>query len=448
MEVVIASSPVDSGIGCWDLRSGAEQLRYRSCASSPHGLLSVARRFLASSQVRDSPAAASASAPIFFWSWDKPQVEVRSFPAEPIGPLVSNSEGTYIIGGGLSGTIYLWEMASGKLLNKWRAHYRTVTCLTLSDDESLLISGSEDGCVRVWSLLMMFDDMGKMSARNLYRYSFSEHALRVTDLVSGYGLCNSIVISSSEDHTCKVWSLSEGKLLRSITFPSIVDAIAMDQGEHAFYAGGRDGKIYIAALNAESNPNSIYGMFIIGSLYDHSKAITCLALSTDGTLVSGSEDGKIRVWDTKSQHVTRILKHAKAPVNNVLIIRQPLRGCPPALANAQASLSRKRLNLSLPPPLSKYIDPTDGDIETKAVNLLLPPWQDPEERKYRSSNIIKKQIKELQQQRSSGAAEMELERLRLECKRSIQMVHQWKKMYQDLQNLCVNELLNGVQLGD
>ncbi|RZR96663.1 hypothetical protein BHM03_00025707 [Ensete ventricosum] len=69
MEVVIASSPVDAGIGCWDLRSGSEQLRYRSCSSAPHGLLSVAGRFLASSQLRDSPS--SASSPIFFWSWDK-----------------------------------------------------------------------------------------------------------------------------------------------------------------------------------------------------------------------------------------------------------------------------------------------------------------------------------------------------------------------------------------
>lgn len=43
---------------------------------------------------------------------------------------------------------------SGRLLKKWHAHYRAVTCLVFSEDESLLISGSEDGCVRVWSLLM------------------------------------------------------------------------------------------------------------------------------------------------------------------------------------------------------------------------------------------------------------------------------------------------------
>lgn len=41
----------------------------------------------------------------------QPQAEVKSFPAEPINPLVSNSEGTYIIGGGVSGDIFLWEVS-------------------------------------------------------------------------------------------------------------------------------------------------------------------------------------------------------------------------------------------------------------------------------------------------------------------------------------------------
>lgn len=40
----------------------------------------------------------------------QPQVEVKSFPAEPIMALASNNEGTYIIGGGFSGDIYLWEV--------------------------------------------------------------------------------------------------------------------------------------------------------------------------------------------------------------------------------------------------------------------------------------------------------------------------------------------------
>lgn len=48
----------------------------------------------------------------------------------------------------------------------------------------------------------------------------------------------------------------------------------------------------------------------------NSKAITCLASSADGSLlVSGSEDGMIRVWDTERRNITRVFRHAKGTIN-------------------------------------------------------------------------------------------------------------------------------------
>lgn len=441
-EVVIASSESEGGISCWDLHSGAEHLRFRTCSSPSHGLVYVGSHFLASSQLRHS---SSPSGSVFYWSWNKPQVEVKSFPAEPIGPLVSNTEGTYIIGGAVSGDIYFWEVATGRLLKKWHAHYRAVTCLVYSDDQSLLISGAEDGSVRVWSLLMIFDDLQRDEARYLYEYSFSEHTLRVTDIVTSYGGCNAIIVSASEDRTCKVWSLSTGKLLRNIVFPSIIDAIALDPGEHVFYAGGKDGKIYIGALNAQGTSNSGYGLHIIGTFSDHSKAITCLAFSVDGfLLVSGSEDGMVRVWDTKTHNIIRIFKHAKGPVNNILVARRPQCLYPRTLTNSRASSGRRNGSL-LPPPLEKYTNSMDENTDSKAFITPQANPYNPHDASYVSFCTMHDQINELQQKGSSGAAEMEMERLKMDCKRYAQMVHQWKKMYENLNQFCVNELLDGDQ---
>ncbi|KAB1220216.1 Protein ROOT INITIATION DEFECTIVE 3 [Morella rubra] len=473
MEVVLASSSLDAGIGCWDLQTGAEQLRYKSCASPPHGLVCVGQRFLASSQLRD-PSASSGS--ILYWSWSKPQVEVKSFPAEGIKPLAANREGTYIVGGGVSGDIFLWEVASGRQLKKWHAHYRAVTCLVFSDDDSLLISGSEDGSVRVWSLFMIFDDIRQKEANHLYEHNFSEHTLRVTDIMTGYGGCNAIIVSASEDRTCKVWSLSKGKLLRNVVFPSIIDAIALDPGEHVFYAGSRDGKIYIAALNAESTSNSNYGLHIIKSVSSHShnalplrkfqfrkmvcsaeepyvlayslsnalhnKAVTCLSYCASGNLlISGSEDGIVRVWDAKTHDIVRVFKHAKGPVNNILLVRQDLNSN--SWPNSQAP-SRRHGSL-LPPALEKYANPMDEDADVKVVMSLHSSCTKSMDASYSSSLVINNQIKELQQQGSSGATEMEVERLKLDCRSSMQMVQQWKKMYENLNQFCVNELLDDDQ---
>ncbi|KAL4579335.1 hypothetical protein LXL04_015477 [Taraxacum kok-saghyz] len=426
-ELVIASSSIEGGIGCWDLRSGSEHLRYRSCASPSHGLVSVAGRFLASSQLRDS---SSASGSVLFWSWNKPQVEVKSFPSEAINPLACNTDGTYIVGGGV---------ATGRLLKKWYAHYQAVTSLVFSVDQSLLISGSADGYVRVWSLLMIFDEERQQGAANLYEYSFHGHALPVTDIVTGYGGSNAIILSASQDRTCKVWSLAKGTLLRNIVFPSIIDAVALDPGEHVFYAGGKDGKIYIAELNSQGTSNNKnYGLHIIGTLSDQSKGICCLAFALDGTrLVAGSEDGMVRVWDTKTCNIIRVFKHAKGPVNNILVIRQPAALYPRTAGNNQGPMGRR--HVALPPPLEKY----SSVDKNSDFNVFINPRVNSRDATYATIQSMNNQISQLQEHGSSGVSEMEMERLKLDCKRLMQMVQQWKKMYENLHQFCVGELLNG-----
>lgn len=37
-------------------------------------------------------------------------------------------------------------------------------------------------------------------------------------------------------------------------------------------------------------------------------------------LISGSEDGVVRVWDAKSHNIIRVFKHAKGNLNAMLII--------------------------------------------------------------------------------------------------------------------------------
>jgi len=84
------------------------------------------------------------------------------------------------------------------------------------------------------------------------------------------------------------------------------------------------------------------------------------------------------------------------PVNNVLIFRQPLRSSPQGSGNSQVSISRKRLNLALPPPLEKYMNSTDGEAGNNSVAELQPSWLDPHDSQFCSSYMMESQIKDLQ----------------------------------------------------
>ncbi|KAK4786531.1 hypothetical protein SAY86_010364 [Trapa natans] len=430
MEVVLASSSANGGISCWDLLTGTEQLLHKSCASSPHGLTCIGQSLIASSQY--SPPS-SASGSICYWSWDRPQVEVKSFPAEPIGPLVANSEGSYLLGGGVSGEIYLWEVATGKLLMRWRAHHRSVTCLAFSDDDSIIVSGAEHGEVRVWSLYGIFEDALKRDQTHLYMHSLNDHSKKITDIVVGYGGQNAIFVTASEDKTCKVWSLSHGILLRSILFPSMINAIALDPGEHVFYAGCQDGKIYVAALHAESRSGGAYGMYIVSALSLNSVAVTSLAYSTEqNLLISGSEDGTIQAWDPQG-HSIRSFKHTTAHLNNVIIMRKHQ-------LDIQSQISYKKR--WLPPSLERYTSSNndEGDART-IINLRDIPGESYQV-SYISSDVTRRQLIELEQLGTATAKEVKLERLKIDLEKSMEYNIKWKQMYGNLQEFCINEILD------
>ena len=58
-----------------------------------------------------------------------------------------------------------------------------------------------------------------------------------------------------------------------------------------------------------------FGAFLPFYLVVSSRAVTSLAFCADGiSLVSGSEDGKIRIWDTRTRNIVRMFRHSKGSV--------------------------------------------------------------------------------------------------------------------------------------
>lgn len=218
--MIISSSSADAGVLCWDLLgSGADGLHRRfSCACPRHGLVCLGPHSLAASHIQRAGSVGSGE--IFFWASNKIQVE-RCYPFEPIVPLACTKNGVYMAGGGLSGKIYLWEVSSWSLLATWVAHHKGVRCLVFSDDDSLLISGADDGTVLVWPLIRVFDaSEGPQAAppfmSKLFLYRWSGHRAPVTTVISSAGGSNAIVVSASLDQTCKVHIITCQALLLDI----------------------------------------------------------------------------------------------------------------------------------------------------------------------------------------------------------------------------------------
>lgn len=60
----------------------------------------------------------------------------------------------------------------------------------------------------------------------------------------GAGDVDALVCSASLDHHVKLWSISQGTLLRSIVLPSAPLCLVLEACEQRVYAGGDGGDVY------------------------------------------------------------------------------------------------------------------------------------------------------------------------------------------------------------
>ena len=265
------------------------------------------------------------------WGLDKESALHKFFVGEPMGVVASSPDGAFFAGGSLTGAAYVWECATGKLLRTWPAHFKAVSAMTFTPDGSMLVTGGHDTVVSAWTLATLLDPALATHPSPTPAHSWAEHSLPVTAIATGQcdGGGAGIVVSGSADRTCKIWTLGGGHLLRTISLPAAVCAVAVDACEATLYAGAADGRVFEVPLNASAaigeaaaatatatgsmGPGRGDGRSgAAATLEGHTRAVSALACTADGErVVSASDDGTCRVWDVASRQTTHVLRHPR-----------------------------------------------------------------------------------------------------------------------------------------
>jgi pre-rRNA-processing protein IPI3 len=178
--------------------------------------------------------------------------------------------------------------------------------------------------------------------------------------------------------------------------------------------------------------------------------VTALAFSMDGmSLVSGSEDCTVRLWDTASRQVLRTFTHSKGPISSLLVVPRPPTLSNGSMTEQQGRSNNRRVPLLPVAPLSKYVasdnvsqnpNPWEGPLVVLPSSY--PDDEDVEGHSY-SVAAMERQIQELEQRGSTAAMQMEIERLRSELRRALNNGQQWQQLHQELYCFCVDELMGG-----
>jgi WD40 repeat protein len=371
-------------------------------------------------------------------------------PEQMDGGIIVSPCGNYIIGAAKSGNCYCWStFQEGELLRVWSAHYRSIQAVTFSDCGSFLVTGGADGIINAWCLMDIVsqESTSRVSHGRNHRATlnpfktWSEHQLPITAM---HTLPSSRIVSTSIDRQVVIIELFSGKTLAKIAMPAAINAITADSIGSRIYLGSVDGTIYCVDMDSyaiattaegakmieNSHRNefddrgpSLSGSFleetILGmdaqsssesshysELKGHEGEVVSLELleeNGDGMLVSGGDDGSIRIWDIRSRCCIRTVYPWSTAGSNekdtskacscssiTKIPRDSIESKGFDMFSTNVSNSKQNTNsVDLIKPLQRYPKATSKDAIEYVTNIVGPMSETLKRKKFVPSDEIK-----------------------------------------------------------
>ena len=212
----------------------------------------------------------------------KPGNAVESFP---------NNKYTAIASGK---NIALVNNTSGVIGKTLQGHTSTVTDLAINEDGSLLASSSEDKSIIIW------DVNAKLKKATLKGHTKSVTQVRI--------MGSTKAASISTDNSLKIWNIDLGRIEYSFTgHKKGVRSLAVSNKHIA--TGGSSGNIIIR--NKENNEK-------VRTISTGTSIIRSLTFDLQGVnLISGSDDGMIKIWDVETGELKGELNNGKGRIYNI-----------------------------------------------------------------------------------------------------------------------------------
>ncbi len=189
-----------------------------------------------------------------------------------------------LISGSEQGDIRVWELATGQLINVWSAHKGRINALQVSACGQLVYSASSENRLCLW-------DFHKKSRINSF---YGEgHSAEVLDIhVSPFTSPEEKIISAGADNILRVWDKASGRAKHILSGHEMaVTSVQWLDDKHVLSAS-QDKTIRLWDLTS--------GQCIRVYKGHHGMINVLRADISRGFILSGSSDGIVRYWDIKT----------------------------------------------------------------------------------------------------------------------------------------------------
>uniref|UniRef100_A0A182YAC3 WD_REPEATS_REGION domain-containing protein n=1 Tax=Anopheles stephensi TaxID=30069 RepID=A0A182YAC3_ANOST len=220
-----------------------------------------------------------------FYLYELPDVNLihsLSISESSIGSVSFNDTGDWLaLGVSSLGQLLVWEWQSEQYIMKQQEHSQGMNCLSYAPDGHQLVTGGQDGKVKLWNVTSGFCVV-----------TFAEHTAAV--MAVEFSRNKKFLVSASLDGTVRAYDVIRYRNFRTFASPEPVQfaSVAVDCSGELVAAGGQDVfEIYLWSMKLGR---------LLEVLSGHEGPVVSLAFSpvaSSSALVSGSWDQTLRIWN-------------------------------------------------------------------------------------------------------------------------------------------------------
>eukprot|EP00996_Jenningsia_fusiforme_P000230 NODE_1186_length_1655_cov_36.720423_g1053_i0.p1 GENE.NODE_1186_length_1655_cov_36.720423_g1053_i0~~NODE_1186_length_1655_cov_36.720423_g1053_i0.p1 ORF type:complete len:488 (+),score=68.87 NODE_1186_length_1655_cov_36.720423_g1053_i0:99-1466(+) len=189
--------------------------------------------------------------------------------------LAISKRSPYLFSVGEDKMVKCWDLETNKVIRHYHGHLSGAYCCALHPSLDLLATGGRDATVRIW------DIRTKNEVHTLMGHNHTVHSVASQD-------ANPQIISGSQDNTIRLWDLVKGASYKTLTnHKKGIRALLVHPTEYTFASGGADNIKKWKCPEGEFMTN----------FRGHESIIHSLAINHDNVLVSGGDNGTIKLWD-------------------------------------------------------------------------------------------------------------------------------------------------------
>lgn len=208
------------------------------------------------------------------------------------------------VSGSADETVRVWDLATSFPVQKLGGRLKPVHGVAMSQDGKLVLSGSDDGVVRLWDV-----ETGKEK-----KMEGHEGPVWCVAFLPGNQRC----ISGGSDRSVRLWDLSSGKMLKKFDgHDDFVWGVAVSADGHQALSGSKDKTIRLWNLDTGASMRTYVG---------HQDGVYSVAFAKDGQrFLSGSADKTVRLWNLDSGNELYAFKGHTGAVHSVAAVPDGLR---------------------------------------------------------------------------------------------------------------------------